>query len=399
MDAELIFVGTELLMGEVVNSNAAFLGESLASLGINVYKHTVVGDNPGRLTDALKLASERHNLIFVCGGLGPTDDDLTKETLAEFLGVQLVENAEARAKLDERFAVIGREMTLNNLRQVLVMEGGIPLANPTGLAWGTYYKKDERVYITLPGPPSEIKPMFNESVRPLLPVGDKLHTRLLRFYGIGESQLVTKIDDLIKNQGEVTIAPYAKTHEVTLRLAVKGDESKIDIEEAKILERVGEFFYGYGEDNSLEKTVVDLLREKNIEISAAESLTGGLFQSTICSVSGASEIFKGGFVTYSIEQKEKMLGIKLVAPAVSESTARLMAEGALAKTGAQIAISFTGVAGSGEVDGQPPGTVFVGLAQKGFETQVHHFRLYGGRNHVRLSAVMRGLDLIRRTIL
>lgn len=412
MKAEIIAVGTELLLGQVVNTNATFLSEKLADMGIEVYFHTVVGDNPKRLEELLQLADTRSELILLCGGLGPTDDDLTKNVLAAHVGVPLVQNQAGLDALNAFFARRQSTMTPNNLRQVETLKGGLPLPNRTGLAIGCLYKGEKNHYLLLPGPPNELKPMFLEQARPLIqqefPTAEKLTSRVLRFYGIGESRLVTELAEMIDQQSNPTIAPYAKPNEVTLRITAKTEDelsakTLLDQVEAEILAKVGEFFYGYGEENSLVEVVVALLKEKRLRITAAESLTAGEFQATLGTIPGVSEVFPGGFVTYSQATKIRFLGID---PAlieefgvVSEECAKAMAESALQLADTDFALSFTGVAGPAELEGQPAGTVFIALAQKNGETIVTQNHFTRDRAYVRHSAVMKGLDLLRRTIL
>ncbi|MFD2307146.1 competence/damage-inducible protein A [Enterococcus termitis] len=411
MKAEIIAVGTELLLGQVVNTNATFLSEELADLGIEVYYHTVVGDNPTRLEQLLKQAQERSDLIVLCGGLGPTDDDLTKDTVAAHIQHSLVQDEQALAQLHSYFRFSKNKMTENNLRQTLMIEGGRAIQNPAGLAVGTLITEKDTTYLLLPGPPNELKPMFKQNARPLLeelfPQAEQLLSRVLRFYGIGESQLVTDLKELIDGQSNPTIAPYAKPNEVTLRLTAnvtnhKKGEELLDQLEAKIMAQVGEYFYGYGDENSLVEVTVERLKQAGKTISAAESLTAGLFQSTLGDVPGVSEVFKGGFVTYSEKTKEQFLGID---PAileehgvVSEACAIAMAERTRELSEADIAVSFTGVAGPEELEGQPAGTVWIGLAEKGKPTiaELQHFTR--DRRYIRRSAVMKGLDMIRRAV-
>ena len=232
MKAEIIAVGTEILLGQITNTNATFLSEELASLGFEVYHHSVVGDNGGRLREVLQVADERSELVVLCGGLGPTTDDLTKDVVAEFVGENLVEDGPGLLKLQEFFAKAHRQMTPNNLRQVLVFEHGESLPNDTGLAIGIFYQKPQSTaYLLLPGPPSELKPMFLRYAKELLakkmPQQERLLSRVLRFYGIGESRLVTELADLIDEQTNPTIAPYAKPNEVTVRLTVKCQDEAI----------------------------------------------------------------------------------------------------------------------------------------------------------------------------
>lgn len=411
MKAEIIAVGTELLLGQVVNTNATFLSRELADLGIEVYYHTVVGDNPQRLEQLLVEVEDRSDLIVLCGGLGPTDDDLTKDTVAAHIGRTLVQDEQALARLHEFFKFSKNKMTENNLRQTLMIESGVAIQNPTGLAVGSLITENETTYLLLPGPPNELNPMFQQNVRPLLaarfPQAEQLISRVLRFYGIGESQLVTELKELIDRQTNPTIAPYAKPNEVTLRLTAKVADDDLgqqllDELEAKIMAKVGMYFYGYGDENSLVKVTVDALKKCRKTVTAAESLTAGLFQSTLGDITGVSKVFKGGFVTYSAETKAHFLGIdtKLLEKegTVSEACAIAMAERARIVADADFAVSFTGVAGPDELEGKPAGTVWIGFAEKGQPTiaVLQHFNR--DRRYVRQSAVMKGLDLILRAV-
>ncbi len=412
MKSEIIAVGTELLLGQVVNTNATFLSEQLADLGIDVYYQTVVGDNPARLEELIRLAEARSELIILCGGLGPTEDDLTKEVTAKHLGRELIQNTEGYKKLLTFFETTKRKMTENNLQQSQIIEGGIPLPNRTGLALGTFYQTDEHVYILLPGPPSELKPMFIEQARPLLeekfPSEEKLISKVLRFYGIGESRLVTELKDLIETQINPTIAPYAKPNEVTLRLTVKTKDAQAGHQalhalEEKIQERVGDYFYGYGDDNSLPKVVVELLKEKNQTITAAESLTSGAFQTALGAISGVSAVFPGGFTTYSLETKADFLNIdrRLLEKygTVSQLCAEQMALQARKLARTDYALSFTGVAGPDELEGQPVGTVWIALAYGDEKVLSQKYQFTRDRAAIRHSAVMQGFDLLRRQLL
>ncbi|MBO0461906.1 competence/damage-inducible protein A [Enterococcus sp. DIV1298c] len=411
MKSEIIAVGTELLLGQVVNTNATFLSEQLADLGIDVYYHTVVGDNPTRLNDLLQLAESRSELIILCGGLGPTEDDLTKEVVAQHLGRELIQNTEGYKKLLAFFETRKRKMTENNLQQSQIIEGGTPLPNRTGLALGTFYQTEKNAYLLLPGPPSELKPMFMEQVHPLLeqhfPSEEKLISKVLRFYGIGESQLVTDLKDLIATQINPTIAPYAKPNEVTLRLTVKtsdvhaGNQALHALEE-KIQARVGEYFYGYGDDYSLPQAVVDLLKEQGKTVTVAESLTAGAFQSALGAIPGVSQVFSGGFVTYSADTKAKLLGIDpgLLEQfgTVSQECAEQMALHARQLVGADYAVALTGVAGPDTLEGHPAGTVWLAIASKeGVEAKEYHFTK--DRSAIRNSAMMQGFDLLRKQLL
>ena len=303
MKAELIAVGTEILTGQIVNTNAQFLSEKCAELGIDVYFHTAVGDNEQRLLSVLEIASKRSDLVILCGGLGPTEDDLTKQTLATFLQKELVADELAMAKLDRFFASRpGRVRTPNNERQAQIVEGSQALQNPAGLAVGGMIEQDGVTYIVLPGPPSELKAMFSESLLPFLTqYQQQLYSRVLRFFGIGESQLVTVLADLIDKQTDPTLAPYAKVGEVTLRLSTKADSQeeanvRLNQLEEEILQRdhLRVFFYAYGDDNSLVKTVATLLEEKEQSLGILENGTGGLLQAELSLALAGQPYYSGG---------------------------------------------------------------------------------------------------------
>lgn len=417
MKAEIIAVGTEILTGQITNTNAQFLSEEFAKLGIDVFFQTAVGDNEERLLSVIDLASKRSDLVVLCGGLGPTEDDLTKQTLAKYLGRDLVFDEQANKRLDEFFATRPQfARTANNECQAQLIEGSIPLQNSTGLAVGGVLEVNDVTYVVLPGPPSELKPMVLDSLVPLLSGDHKqLYSRVLRFFGIGESQLVTVLTDLIDNQTDPTIAPYAKTGEVTLRLSTKADDvtsakAKLDALEHKILAKktlnsipLEQLLYGYGDDNSMARVVFDLLKEKHKTITAAESLTAGLFQSSIADFSGSSAVFNGGFVTYSIEEKSKMLHIPLEDlqehGVVSHFTAEKMAEQSRLLTDADFGIGLTGVAGPDSLEGHPAGTVFIGIATR---EKVHSIRVViGGRSRsdVRYIATLYAFNLVRQALL
>ena len=416
MKAEIIAVGTEILTGQIVNTNAQFLSEKLAEIGVDVYFQTAVGDNEARLMSLLEIASSRSSLVILTGGLGPTEDDLTKQTLAKFLGKGLVFDPQAQEKLDVFFAHRpDYARTPNNERQAQIVEGATPLPNETGLAVGGVSEVDGVTYVVLPGPPSELKPMVLNQLLPKLMTGTKLYSRVLRFFGIGESQLVTILADLIDNQTDPTLAPYAKTGEVTLRLSTKAvsqeqADQALDTLENQILDRqtfeelsLRDICYGYGEETSLASVVVEELKKRKRSITAAESLTAGLFQATLANFSGASAIFNGGFVTYSLEEKSKMLDISEQElkehGVVSEFTAQKMAEQARLKTQSDYGVSLTGVAGPDSLEGHPAGTVFIGLAHaKG--TEVIKANIAGrSRADVRQIAVMHAFNLVRKALL
>ena len=416
MKAEIIAVGTEILTGQILNTNAQFLSEKLAEIGVDVYIQTAVGDNEARLLSVLEIARERSELVILTGGLGPTEDDLTKQTVAKFLGKNLVFDAQAQAKLDDFFAQRpDYARTPNNERQAQIIQGATPLANETGLAVGGMIEVEGVTYVVLPGPPSELKPMVLNELLPRLMTGAKLYSRVLRFFGIGESQLVTILADLIEQQTDPTLAPYAKTGEVTLRLSTKAKskeeaDAALNTLEEQILSRdtfegtsLRELCYGYGDETSLASLVVEELKKRQISITAAESLTAGLFQASIADFSGVSAIFKGGFVTYSLEEKAKMLDIPQaeleIHGVVSTYTAEKMAEQAREKTASDIGISLTGVAGPESLEGHPAGTVFIGLSQAS-GTEVIRVNI-GGRSRadVRKIAVMHAFNLVLKALL
>lgn len=416
MKAELIAVGTEILTGQIINTNAQMLSEKMAELGIDVYFQTAVGDNEERLLSVIDLASKRSDLVILCGGLGPTEDDLTKQTLAKYLSKPLVFDPLASQKLDDFFATRPQyARTPNNERQAQLIEGSTPIQNITGLAVGGLIEQNGVTYVVLPGPPSELKPMLDEGLVPLLSNDHKLYSRVLRFFGIGESQLVTVLSDLIDHQSDPTVAPYAKIGEVTLRLSTKAASEAEAVEKLSALEsdiltttsldghQLSHYFYGYGDNNSLAEVTVNLLKANSKTLTAAESLTAGLFQASIADIPGASSVFTGGYVTYSMDEKSKMLNIPLnelkANGVVSAFTAEKMADQAKQQTGSDFAISLTGVAGPDTLEGQPVGTVYIGLATP---SGVSSSKVsIGGRSRsdIRYIATLHAFNLVRRALL
>lgn len=402
MNAEIIAIGSELLLGQIVNTNGQFISKHLAEEGINVFYHTVVGDNKQRLVNAIETASERSDLLIFTGGLGPTKDDLTKETIAEHLGVSLVENKEAMALIEGYYEKTGQTMSENNRRQALVFEGAEILPNNNGMAPGMGLHQEGATFILLPGPPREMQPMFlNYAVPYLKGFRDEdvlIHSRVLRFYGIGESALETKLMDLIDQQTNPTIAPLAGNYEVTLRLTAKCQtkeegEALIDQLEKQIFDRVGKYFYGYDE-TSLAAEVLQKLQDTNHTLACAESLTGGFFGHDMTKLSGVGQVFLGGIICYQNDIKRDHLKVPQEVldneGAVSEVCARLMAENIRKSFSSDIGISFTGVAGPNDMEGKTPGTVYIGIAsEKG--TNVYPLNLAGGRNAVRSRTVNYGL--------
>lgn len=409
MNAELIAVGTEMLLGQITNTNGAFLAKQLSELGIDSLNQQVVGDNSKRLDAAIGLAESRADLIFVLGGLGPTPDDLSKQTLANHLGVTLVPDEPAMRKLKAYAIQQHHEMTANNRLQAMYPAGATVLPNAVGLAVGAMLEAQGKTYVLLPGPPREFVPMVLNVLVPLLLKqqghGEVLVSRVLRFFGIGESQLVAELADLIAKQTNPTLATYIKPYEVTLRLTAKAASEKaanalLDPLEDEVQKRLGQYFYGYGDNNSLAAEVVAALGRTNTVVTAAESLTAGALQAALADVPGVSNWFKGGFVTYSNQTKAQFLGLERTqidtAGAVSEWTAQAMAAGALQQARADVAISLTGVAGPGPNEGVEAGTVWIGLAATGqpATATLHHFP--GSRAAVRGRAVKAALFILLR---
>lgn len=412
MHAEVISVGTEILLGQITDTNSTFISQRLAELGIDVYFKTVVGDNEKRLLQALEIASGRSDMVILSGGLGPTKDDLTKQTVAKFLNCGLLTDKNALEYIEEYYRQNNRKMTDNNLLQAKYLEGSVSLPNESGMAVGSYYQNQNGPdFILLPGPPSEMRPMFDEEAMPRLKKNyakeHLLFSRVLRFYGIGESQLVTELDDLINGQTNPTIAPYAKVGEVTLRLTAQADSKEsakeiLDETEQVISKRVGQYLYGYGDDNSLPKVVVEKLKQRGLTVSASESLTGGSFQKAVTDIAGSSQIFPGGFVTYSASAKENLLDIPkeiiIENGVVSEATAKWMAERTRIKMDTDFGVSFTGVAGPDTLEGNPAGTVWIGISQRGRQTAAFEYHFYGDRDAVRVRSVLAGFDLINKKL-
>ncbi len=394
MRAEIIAVGTELLLGQIANTNAQFLSQKLAEIGVNVYFHTVVGDNGERLTDVIRQAAGRSDLIVFTGGLGPTQDDLTKETVAEHLGVELVTDELAMERIQSFFVQRGITMTENNRKQALVLAGSTVFANDNGMAPGMAYSREGKTYVLLPGPPSELYPMVDRYVMPfltgLLPKKQVFHSRVLRFYGIGESALEERLLDLIEQQSNPTIAPYAKEFEVTLRITaraatVEQAEALIVPVEEQIRERVGQYIYATGE-TSLHEVVVKEAIQRGETIACAESCTGGTLTSLITAIPGSSAAFRGGIVCYTNDAKHQFLDVpqEVLAShgAISEETARILAENVRKRLGATHGVAVTGVAGPDPSEEKPVGLVYIGVASEGKPTIVKEIRLAGRRQAI-----------------
>lgn len=400
MKAEIIAVGTELLLGQIVNTNAQYLSQELAALGIDVYYQTVVGDNLNRLSQAIRTALERADLLILTGGLGPTQDDLTKDAVAAVLGRSLHIDRMAMDHVDRFFEGRGIPMTENNRRQALVVDGGTPLPNETGLAVGNAIAHEGKFYILLPGPPSELKPMFERQAKPwllqhVLTQEEPLYSKMLKFAGIGESGLETRLMDLVENQTDPTLAPYAKESEVTVRISTKARTeseamAKLDKLEAEIAARLPDHLYA-NEDVPIEKTIVDLMTEMGLTVSAAESCTGGLLMQSITSIPGSATVFLGGIVCYSNAMKEKLLNVphdllegENAPGAVSAETAQVLAEQVRMIVDTDFGLSITGVAGPGYSERKPVGLVYIGISRRGGETEVYELNLKGNRETIRL---------------
>lgn len=413
MKAEIIAVGTELLLGDIVNTNARFLARELANIGVDVYHQAVVGDNENRLLEEFERAFENCELIITSGGLGPTEDDLTKETAAKYLNKELVLHQKSLDELNNFFKKINREITDNNKKQCYFPNDAIILENPNGTAPGCIMinKEDgkEKIIAVLPGPPRELEPMFLNHVVPFLEKKSNciLKSQVLRIFGVGESTVETIVKDLIDNQSNPTIAPYVKNVEAILRITAKGkNEEQCDALIAPVADeiknRLGIAVYATGE-TSLETVLGDMLVERGLTIATAESCTGGLLAGTIINYPGISEVFLEGAVTYSNEAKMKRLGVKVETlekfGAVSEETAKEMAEGIAKAAGTNIGISTTGIAGpgGGTVE-KPVGLVYVGIYLNG-TVIAKKFNFAGDRERVRLQTVLYAMDLLRRLIM
>jgi nicotinamide-nucleotide amidase len=401
MRAEIIAVGTELLLGQILNTNAQFLARACADLGVSVYFQTVVGDNTNRLIEALQIAKTRADLVICTGGLGPTQDDLTKDALASLLGQQLILHQPSMDQIERVFSSRGIHMVESNKRQALMLEQSDPLANDAGMAVGVALTQDLTHYVLLPGPPKEMKPMFERYAAPWIASrlgGVKpLYSRMLKFAGIGESLLEHKLLDLIEAQTDPTIAPYAKESEVTIRLTTRATsqdeaDSKLDPTELEIRQRLGAHIYAVV-DIPIEQEVIRILSERKLVLAAAESCTGGLFSDLVTAVPGSSSIYRGGVVCYSNMLKNKLLSVPAHilegegAPgAVSAETAELLAENMRQLADTDYAVAITGVAGPDESEGKPVGLVYVAIACKEGPVILERLQLSGNRDHIKLRA-------------
>lgn len=409
MKCEILSIGTELLLGDILNTNAQFLSKELANLGLDVYYQGVVGDNKERILKAFEEGFKRSEIILTTGGLGPTKDDLTKELAAEYLGLDLKLHKESLESIKDYFKKLGKECVKSNEKQAYFPEEAIILKNNFGTAPGAIMKKDNKTIIILPGPPKEMKPMFLNEARPYLEklTETTIVSDIIRIFGVGESKVDELLEDLIRDSKNPTVAPYAKEGEVILRVTSKGS-SKKECEDlnkpviSKIKEVLKDNVYGMGED-PIQFAVAKSLVLKGLTIGSAESCTGGLIAARLIDYHGVSSAFLEGAVTYSNEAKIRTLKVKEETlnsfGAVSEETAKEMAEGIAKRCGSDIGISTTGIAGpGGGTEEKPVGLVYIGIYVKGkVYAKKHTFT--GNREAVRNRACMTALDMVRREIL
>lgn len=409
LTVELISVGTELLLGNIVNTNATYLSEKCAAQGLACYFQTVVGDNEERLSMVLKTALDRSDIVILSGGLGPTEDDLTKETAAKVCGRPLVLHEASKTAIEEYFSRRGIKPTDNNWKQAMLPEGAIVMENHNGTAPGVIIETKKNKVILLPGPPNELIPMFEESVLPYL---EKLTEQVIcsqtvKICGVGESQAETMVKDLIDAQTNPTIATYAKTGEVHIRVTASAADRKAAMKLIKpvvkeLKNRFGNSIYTTEEGVTLEQSVVDLIKANDFTITCAESCTGGLLSARLVNVPGVSDVYKFGVTTYSNKAKKRILGVKKPVlqkhTAVSRQVAEDMAEGAAEFAKADVAVAVTGLAGP-EGDGdRPAGLVYIACSVKG-TTVAEEYHFSGNRNKIRESAAACALILTRRCLL
>lgn len=416
MTVELISVGTELLLGNIVNTNATYLSQKCAELGFSLYHHISVGDNEGRLCEVLRTSLSRADIIILSGGLGPTQDDMTKEAVAKVFGKELVMDEASRKRIESYFKFryqgsnINHVVTNNNWKQALKIDGCIVVDNDNGTAPGYIVEENNSSVILLPGPPSEMKPMFDTHIFPYLQKKQNkvFLSSMVKICGIGESKAETDILDLIEGQTNPTIAPYAKNGEVHFRITAAADneseaEKLIKPVVQELYHRFGVNIYTTQENETLEDVVVQLLKQNNMALATAESCTGGLLSGRLVNVSGVSGVFNEGFITYSNEAKMKYLNVTAeilkAYGAVSEETAREMALGAASTSGASAAIAVTGIAGpEGGTEEKPVGLVYIACLVNG-NVVVKEYRMKGNREKIREQSVIYGLDLLRRSLL
>lgn len=411
MVVELISVGTELLLGNIVNTNARYLSEKCALLGLSVYYQTTVGDNAERMTQVIQTAFSRADIIILNGGLGPTEDDITKEVCAGFMGAELSEDASVREHLTGWYKQRGKEeIPESNWKQALVPAGAVILPNGNGTAPGLILEKDGKTAVLLPGPPNELYPMVENQLLPYLQKKQSavILSQMIKICGYGESKVEEMLLDLIDGQENPTIATYAKTKEVHIRVTARAGSE----EEARqllrpvvkeIKKRFGIAVYTTDENETLEDVVVRLLKKYELSVTTAESCTGGYLAGRIVKVPGASEVFREGFITYSNKSKRKTLAVSKSTlkkyGAVSEQTAKEMATGGVFATDADICVAVTGIAGpDGGTEEKPVGLVYIGSYLKD-HVKVEEYHFKGDREKIREQTVVQALDLLRRSIL
>jgi len=408
--AEILTIGTEILLGDLVDTNSAWLSSHLAALGVSLYRHTTVGDNSQRITAALLEAASRTDLVITTGGLGPTSDDLTNECLGVAAGREMVEYPEARNHVDEMFRRFGREPTPSNYKQALFPEGAKLIPNPVGTAMGAMLDLDGALVATFPGVPTEMRSMFEETLEPFIREQSEgaIVSRTLWFTGIGESALAEQVQYLL-DASDPTVAPLAGQGKVRLRVTARAAtseeaEKKIGPVADEILARLGGYYFGEG-DETLESAIGKLLTEKGATLAVAESCTGGLLAKRLTDRAGSSAYFTEGLITYSNDSKERLLGVpyELLVEhgAVSEPVAKAMAEGARKVAGTDYGLSVTGVAGpGGGTEEKPVGLVFVGISD-GSGTVAERLDLSAwrrSREAIRERSANRAFDLLRHRV-
>lgn len=415
MVVELVCVGTELLLGNIVNTNGAYLAEMCARLGLSCFYQTVVGDNEERMRTTIKTAVDRSDIVILCGGLGPTEDDLTKEIASEVMGKKLIEDAHSRERIQaymNNYLKTNPKMTLteNNWKQAMIPEGAIVLDNANGTAPGIIIEEGQKTVVLLPGPPNELIPMFENQVYQYLreKQPEVIYSKMIKICGVGESMAETRIKDMIDAQTNPTIATYAKTGEVHLRITAKAKDEKearklIKPVVKELKQRFGTSIYTTDEKETLEEAVIKLLRKKGLILSTAESCTGGMLSSRLINVPGASDVYKEGFITYSDKAKHKYLMVKKSTlkaySAVSRKTAKEMAKGCCLNTGADVSIAVTGLAGpDGGTEEKPVGLVYIACCYKK-KVHVQELHLNGNRMKIREQATVKALTLLRECIL
>ena len=397
MNAEIIAVGNEVVMGHTINTNASYLAKALQDIGIMTQYHTAICDEPETIKAVLDCALKRAKVIIITGGLGPTKDDLTKETICKHLEKELVMQEEALEAIQEYFKSLKKPMSENNKKQALFPKDAYILPNHHGTAPGCILKKEENYIVLLPGPPKEMQPMFQSYVRPYF---EKMMTTCyatvdVRLFGIGESRMAEEISDLLGEFEWGIVAPYISGYEVVVRITAKGStkeaaEALAHTAKNNIVARLEEFVIGYNEDK-LEDQIMRLLEKYQYKVATVESCTGGLLAGALVNCSGISAFFEEGMVTYSNEAKMKLVGVSEATlsrvGAVSEATAKEMAEGVRKVTGAHIGLSTTGIAGpTGGTAEKPVGLVYIGIALPG-KTYVHELHLKGTRKQIREKTV------------